>query len=113
MPTGYDRHGEGIEVDLAALRRTGDVLFDVATQVRRVDTDVQAATVQAARAFDGWRTGKSLTGLAQFWGREFDALADDTGKLGNAAMEAASNYTAADQRAEATMPVDQTYFRGR
>ncbi len=104
----------GVAVDPAALRAVGTVLLDTATKVRRVNLDVEADTVPAARAFDGWLSGGALDGLVRFWQLEFTATFDRLGALGNGAFEAASNYTAADQAAHTELTsVDPQYFRGR
>lgn len=103
-----------LEVAPAVLRAAGNVLLHIASRVQEVNVDVQAHTVPAARAFDGWQTGGALDGLATFWPMEFAAMAEQAGRLGNAAFAAASAYTAADQAATTGLgSVDPQYIRGR
>lgn len=93
------RHDHGVAVDPAVLRAVSRVLTDTAVDIRQTNLDVQADTLPAARAFDGFKTGKSLADLAEFWRQEYEYLAKETDGLALATESAAAAYAAADKSA--------------
>jgi hypothetical protein len=105
---------QAVEVDPAVLRQASNVLFDSSTALRVCANELQAEAAQAARAFDGWRTGASLMTLGDSWKRHLDADADESSRLCNSIAAAESHYWAADAKANTRITtVDDHYFHGR
>jgi hypothetical protein len=103
-----------VEVDPAVLRQASNALFDSSTALRLCASELQADAAQAARAFEGWRTGASLTALGDSWKRDLDADANESSRLCNSLATAESHYWAADARAQTRITtVDDDYFRGQ
>lgn len=102
-----------LAVEPGVLRAAGNVLLETEIRVRQTDVDIQADTIPAARAFDGWRSGKALADLAGFWHQEFIGTAGRAGELGSIVIQAVANYLDADALAVAKLAPDHTYTRGR